>query len=54
MTDESWRPLGVESDDEIADYDALHDGVPEWLVAPYWAWVRGSLTIRGRYSDRSY
>lgn len=53
MTDESWRPLGVESDDEIADYDALHDGVPEWLVAPYWAWVRGSLTIRGRYSDGS-
>ena len=27
----SWRPLGIDSDEEIAEYDALHDGVPEWM-----------------------
>ncbi|MCY1214757.1 hypothetical protein D9M72_265840 [compost metagenome] len=27
-----WLPLGIDSDDEVAEYAALHDGVPEWLV----------------------
>lgn len=44
MTDEMWRPLGVESDEEIAEYDALHDGVPEWMSTTFWEWVRASIS----------
>jgi hypothetical protein len=48
-----WLPLGIACDDEVAEYDALHDGVPEWLVTPYWMWVQESVTIVGRYRDGS-
>ena len=51
MNNDFWRPLGVDSEDDVAGYDALHDGVPAWLDAAYWAWVRGSLTIYGRFSN---
>lgn len=44
MTDEMWRPLGVETDEEIAEYDALHDGVPEWMSTTFWEWVRASIS----------
>ncbi|WP_315525531.1 hypothetical protein [Corynebacterium durum] len=41
MTSEtSWRPLGIDSDEEIAEYDALHDGIPEWMYSALWEWVR--------------
>ncbi|GAA1608826.1 hypothetical protein [Actinoplanes couchii] len=52
---EVWRPLGVESDEEIAEYDALHDGIPAWMAVPYWAWVREALTtFRGDvFGDRA-
>ncbi|KNH15985.1 hypothetical protein ACU18_15380 [Arthrobacter sp. ZBG10] len=53
MTEEKWVPLGVESDDEVAAYDALHDGVPEWMRSAYWAWVMSSLGKQRRYSDGS-
>lgn len=53
MTDSTWRPLGVEEDEQIAEYDALHDGVPMWMVAAFWAWVRASITEVRRYSDGS-
>lgn len=45
MTEEAWRPLGVDTDDEVAEYDALHDGIPSWMSAAYWAWVRDAVTI---------
>ena len=41
----SWRPLGIDSDEEIAEYDALHDGVPEWMYSALWEWVRSEITI---------
>lgn len=44
MTDEPWRPLGVDSEDEVAAYDALHDGVPDWMAAAFWAWVRAAIS----------
>lgn len=44
MTDETWRPLGVDTEEQIAEYDALHDGVQEWMTEAYWAWVRQALT----------
>lgn len=53
MNDPAWRPLGIESDDEVATYDALHDGVPPWLWAPFWTWVRDALTVIRRYPDGS-
>lgn len=40
-----WRPLGVDSEDEIAEYDALHDGVPLWMDTTFWAWVTQAVTI---------
>jgi hypothetical protein len=46
MNDSIWRPLGVEDDEgALAEYDALHDGVPAWMTEAYWAWVRESLTV---------
>lgn len=51
VTEETWRPLGVDDEDQIAEYDALHDGVPNWMTTPFWLWVRQRLTVRGRYSD---
>lgn len=53
MTEEKWRPLGVETDDQIATYDALHDGVPTWMKVPFWTWVRDAVTVIRRYKDRS-
>lgn len=53
MSEPVWRPLGVDEDDQVADYDALHDGVPGWMSAAYWAWVRKSLTEIRRYRDGS-
>ncbi|HEX8081151.1 MAG TPA: hypothetical protein VF557_13155 [Jatrophihabitans sp.] len=48
MSDETWRPLGVDTEDAVAEYDALHDGVPEWMTAAFWAWVRPALMARRR------
>jgi hypothetical protein len=53
VTEETWRPFGVETDEEIAEYDALHDGVPEWMASALWAWVRRGLTEYRRFPDRS-
>src|SRR4051812_44112914 len=53
VTDETWRPLGVDTDEEIAEYDALHDGVPEGMASAMWAWVRLAITVNRRYRDGS-
>ncbi|UOY03627.1 hypothetical protein [Blastococcus sp. PRF04-17] len=54
MTEEqTWRPLGVDTDEEIAEYDALHDGVPGWMANAMWAWVRQGITVRRSYRDGS-
>lgn len=47
MTDEAWRPLGVDDEDQIAEYDALHDGVPPWMDDAYWVWVRRAIRVLG-------
>lgn len=49
MTNATWRPLGVEAEDEVAKYDALHEGVPSWMATAYWRWVRQSLTSQALY-----
>ncbi|MEU7633800.1 hypothetical protein AB0C34_28120 [Nocardia sp. NPDC049220] len=51
--EETWRPLGVDDDDQIAEYDALHDGVSAWMAAAFWAWIRQALTETRRYPDGS-
>lgn len=53
MSEEPWRPLGVDNQEEVAHYDALHDGVPAWMVDAYWAWIRQALTRIQSYSDGS-
>jgi hypothetical protein len=50
---ETWRPLGIEADEQVSTYDALHEGVPAWMDAPYWAWVRDSVTMIRSYADGS-
>lgn len=53
MSDETWRPLGVDTEDEIATYDALHDGVPIWMVSRFWDWVKVVIGERRSYYDGS-
>ena len=48
MAEETWRPLGVDDDESVAEYDALHDGVPPWMRAFFWTWIQAALTIRRR------
>lgn len=48
-----WRPLGVDDDDQIAEYDALHEGVPEWMYDAFWAWIKRAITVR-RYSTGTH
>ncbi|MGF9660644.1 hypothetical protein AAIH25_02100 [Arthrobacter crystallopoietes] len=52
MTTEVWRPLGFD-DSNAASYDALHDGVPDWMEESFWGWMkqRFTLTRRGAYSQ---
>lgn len=45
MTDQVWRPLGVETEDDVAEYDALHEGIPTWMETTFWGWVRRSITF---------
>jgi hypothetical protein len=47
MTDEVWRPLGYEGD-EAPRYDALHDGVPDWMAESFWAWMRRQFIVPPR------
>lgn len=50
VTDDStWRPFSVESDEEVATYDALHDGVPAWMHTGLWAWIKEAIATL--YSD---
>ncbi|WP_138443428.1 hypothetical protein [Sinomonas susongensis] len=35
---EAWRPFGVE-DDAAEEYEALVDGVPDWMFTSFWSWV---------------
>ncbi|MGP6173647.1 hypothetical protein [Corynebacterium sp. A21] len=54
MSEGLWRPLGIDSDDAIAEYDALHDGVTVWMKEALWRWVREGLTeYRASYDRKS-
>lgn len=53
VSEEAWRPLGVDTDDQVAKYDALHDGVPIWLATPLWEWIKNTITVRRSFSDGS-
>ena len=39
MADTVWRPLSVQTEEQVAEYDALHEGVPEWIDRQFWNWV---------------
>jgi hypothetical protein len=53
VTDGTWRPFGVDDEEQVAEYDALHDGVPRWMSAAFWAWADGCITEDRMYRDRS-
>lgn len=42
MTDEAWRPLGVEG---LPEFEGLTDGVPPWLAESFWAWVQVTFQV---------
>lgn len=44
MADEVWRPLGFDGDDAVRDH-ALHNGIPDWVAASFWAWMRSAFTV---------
>lgn len=54
MTDGEWRPLGVDTEDEVAEYDALHDGVPPWMRTAFWAWIQRALVVVRFTQPRGY
>lgn len=43
MTEESWVPLSRRGQPHAAE--ALHEGVPPWLVQSMWDWVRRRITV---------
>ena len=43
MADAVWRPLSVQTEEQVAEYDALHEGVPEWIDRQFWNWVCSAL-----------
>lgn len=49
-TVEVWRPLGFEGED-ATHYEALHEGLPEWMTASFWDWVRARFT---RYEGATF
>lgn len=54
VTDEEevWRPLGVDTDEEIAEYDALHEGLPLWMKDQFWDWLWFALQTRNGVGAR--
>lgn len=54
MADAVWRPLSVQTEEQVAEYDALHEGVPEWIDRQFWNWVRSALEKTFKDSGRMY
>jgi hypothetical protein len=53
MSEEVWRPLGVDTEEQVAEYDALHEGLPDWMSASFWAWIAAALTKTRSYANTS-
>lgn len=53
MTNRTWRPLSAISESSKRQYDALHDGIPEWLEDGFWDWVVGSFFESGERPEFS-
>lgn len=53
VTGDPWRPLGVDTEGQVAEYDALYEGVPQWMQEPFWAWLLAAITVNRRYGDGS-
>lgn len=52
MTDAVWRPLSVENNEEnTAEYDALHEGIPPWMEKAFWDWVTFSFFTKNHYNE---
>ncbi|MBG6184718.1 hypothetical protein IWX65_002696 [Arthrobacter sp. CAN_A214] len=51
MTFEGWLPLGFEGASSTT-YNALHDGVPDWMSESFWGWMWDRFTHaqRAEYS----
>lgn len=46
---DNWRPLGLDSD--TTAYDALHDGVPDWMAESFWDWMRTQFLLSQRSEE---
>lgn len=54
MEEGKWRPLGVQTPEQVAEYDALHEGVPEWMEQGLWKWVRERVGIESTDDPRTW
>lgn len=43
---EPWRPLGVETEADVATYDALREGIPTGMEVQFWEWVQSGFSRR--------
>ena len=48
MAEAAWIPFGVEYESP-AEFDGLHDGIPDWLAESFWAWVETRFTHSRAY-----
>ena len=53
MREAAWIPFGAESE-SLAEFDGLHDGVPDWLTESFWAWVEARFTHSAPYQAGGY
>lgn len=44
VEEEDWRPLGYDEGDAAAGYDALHEGIPEWLYPSLLEWFQYAIS----------
>jgi hypothetical protein len=54
VSEQTWRPFGIDSEEEVAEYDALHEGVPKWMHSAFWDWVRAAISHRVQGSGVGY
>ncbi|MFC5998168.1 hypothetical protein ACFP6A_05435 [Quadrisphaera sp. GCM10027208] len=52
VEEDDWRPLGYDEGDAAAGYDALHEGIPQWLRRSLLEWFRYAISLgNGDYFD---
>lgn len=51
MSESTWRPLGVVTNEQIERYEALREDIPPGMETRFWEWVANALSYQTRESD---